>query len=83
MEQLKEIADKAIANYGFRQVVMWSPEDIIEQWKLSDRETRVLQDTLVKELEALPVPVEPEDVPAESQRLTRLIEAAPASNKQK
>lgn len=81
MENLKEIVDKAIANYGFRQVVMWSPDDIIDQWGLSDQETRVLMDILIEELEALPVPVEPENVAAESERLAGLIEAALTSNK--
>jgi hypothetical protein len=81
MEPLKEIIDKAIANYGFRQVVMWSPDDIIDQWGLSDQETRVLQDILIEELEALPVPVEPENVAAEIERLEGLIEGGVGRNK--
>ena len=76
MEALKKIADKAVADYGFRQAVMWSPEDIIDRWRLSDREALVLRETICGELEALPVPVEPEDIPTESGRIARLIEAA-------
>ena len=35
MDKLIEIADKAIADYGFRQIVMWSPSDVIDRWELS------------------------------------------------
>ncbi len=76
MENLVEIAHKAIADYGYRQVVVWSPDDIIAQWDLSDREARVLLDTVRGALEALPVPVQPDDVPTELERIKGLISTA-------
>jgi hypothetical protein len=76
MENLVEIAHKAIEDYGYRQVVVWSPDDIIAQWGLSDREARVLLDTVRGALEALPVPVQPDDVPAELERIKGLISTA-------
>ena len=42
MESLIEIANKAIADYGFRQVVLWSPDDVIAQWDLAQNEADVL-----------------------------------------
>lgn len=76
MEPLIQIANKAIADYGFRQVVLWSPEDVVDQWGLSQDEAKVLEGPLRDELEALPVPVEPADIPAQQERLTRLINEA-------
>lgn len=79
MDNLIEIAHKAIADYGFRQVVVWSPDDIIARWGLSDREAQVLLDTVCGALEALPVPVQPDDVPAELDRIKGLISTALSS----
>ena len=73
MQALIEIANKAIADYGFRQVVVWSPDDIIAQWSLPPAEAQVLAGPLREALEALPVPVEPPDVAGEQARLARLI----------
>ncbi len=73
MEKLVEIAHKAIVDYGFRQVVLWSPDDIITQWGPSEREARVLLDTIHGALEALPVPVQPNDVLNELGRIKGLI----------
>ena len=42
MEKLIEIADRAAADYGFRQIVQWSPDDVVGEWGLSDREADVL-----------------------------------------
>ena len=73
MESLIEIANKAIADYGFRQVVLWSPDDIIARWDLSSQEAQVLKGPVLEALEALPIPVEPQDVSGEQDRLARLI----------
>ena len=73
MSALIEIAGKAIADYGFRQVVQYSPDDVVAQWDLSSDEARVLHGPVLDELDKLPIPVEPEDVPAETDRFARLI----------
>lgn len=73
MGALNEIANRSIADYGFRQVALWSPDDLAAQWALSPDEARVLQGALHDALEALPVPVEPRDVPAEQERIAALI----------
>ena len=64
MSNLSEVVNRAIADYGFRQGVVWGADAVARQWGLSDRELAVLQDTLIPELEALPIPVEPADQPA-------------------
>ena len=74
MDRLKDIVEQAIADYGFRQVVMWSPQEVIARWHLSEVEARTLRETLLPELERLPVPVEPDDRPTQSARLARLLQ---------
>ena len=76
MEALVEIASKAIADYGFRQVVLWSPEDVQVQWGLSEREAQVLQGPMRRALESMPVPVEPVNIPDEQRRMAAIIENA-------
>ena len=73
MGALNEIANRSIADYGFRQVALWSPEDVAIQWALSPDEARVLQGALHEALEALPIPVEPRDIPAQEERIAALI----------
>ena len=73
MSTLVEIAGKAIADYGFRQVVLYSPDDVVSQWELSSQEAQVLRGPVLDELDKLPIPVEPRDVPAETDRFARLI----------
>ena len=73
MEALIDIASRAIADYGFRQAVQWSPQDVAVRWALSPREATVLQGPVRDALEALPIPVEPSDIPAEQERFGRLI----------
>ena len=73
MNALVEIAGKAIADYGFRQVVQHSPDDVVARWGLSSEQARVLLGPVLDELAKLPIPVEPEDVPAETDRFARLI----------
>ncbi len=75
-EKLIEIADQAVADYGFRQVALWSPDEAVERWSLSRTEEAVLTSALHDALIALPVPVEPADIPAEQARVAELIKAA-------
>ncbi len=76
MEKLIEITNKAVADYGFRQVVQWSPEDIVARWQLSTREAELLTSVIKDELDRLPVPVEPPDVPREQERVAGIIRQA-------
>lgn len=76
MEKLIEITNKAVADYGFRQIVQWSPEDIVAQWQLSTREAEILTGVIKDELDRLPIPVEPTDVPGEQDRLAGVIRQA-------
>ena len=76
MSNLSEVVNRSIADYGFRQGVIWGAETVSLQWQLTDAELKVLQDALIPELEDLPIPVEPVDQPAEQQRFADLIRAA-------
>ena len=76
MSNLAEVVNRAIADYGFRQGVLWGAEDVARQWQLSQRESEVLQGTLIPALEALPIPVEPADIPAQQERFATLIGGA-------
>ncbi|MBM3944464.1 MAG: hypothetical protein FJ317_03110 [SAR202 cluster bacterium] len=76
MDKLIDIATKAIADYGFRQNVLWSVEDVAAAWGLSPREGKVLNDIVRPQLEALPVPVEPSNHSRERSRIAALIEQA-------
>jgi hypothetical protein len=73
MSALVEIAGKAIADYGFRQVVLYSPDDVAARWGLSSEEAGVLRGPVLDELDKLPIPVEPENVAAETERLAAVI----------
>ena len=79
MDKLIEIADRAVADYGFRQAVLYGAGDIARRWELSDQERAVLVGAVLQRLGALPVPVQPQDVPGEQSRLAELIRAAAAS----
>jgi hypothetical protein len=76
LEKLIEIANTAVADYGFRQIVQWSPDDVAVQWQLSPGEVEVLKGRLKTELDQLPIPVEPHDVPGEQERLAGIIKTA-------
>ena len=73
MSALIEIANRAIADYGFRQAALWSPGDVAARWELSPAETAVLEGALHDALDALPIPVEPDDIPAQQERIAALI----------
>ncbi len=76
MDKLIEITNKAVADYGFRQIVQWSPEDIVAQWQLSAREAEILTGVIKDELDRLPIPVEPTEVPGEQERVAGVIRQA-------
>ncbi|MCE2486307.1 MAG: hypothetical protein J4F42_12390 [Desulfurellaceae bacterium] len=76
MEKLIEISNKAVADYGFRQIVQWSPDDIVAQWQLSDREAELLTGVIKDELDRLPIPVEPPQVLQEQERVAGVIRQA-------
>ena len=76
MDKLVDIAKQAIADYGFRQVATWSPDEVVERWGLSQVEADVLRGPLHNAIAALPVPVEPADIPAEEARIAELIREA-------
>ena len=73
MDKLIDIAERAVADYGFRQAVLYGTEDVARRWELSDQERSLLNGLVVEMLAALPIPVEPDDVPAEQARLAQAI----------
>ena len=76
MDKVIEITNRAVADYGFRQAVLYGVDDIARRWELSDQERSVLEGTVLAPLGALPIPVQPADVPGEQTRLAELIRAA-------
>ena len=57
---LIELISKGIEDYGFRQVLLWSPDDLSSLYNLSDAEINLLKGSIHAELLKLPNPVEPE-----------------------
>jgi hypothetical protein len=78
MEELMEIANQAVADYGFRQAVMYGPDNVGRRAGLSEEQQALLEGTVVEFLANLPIPVQPADVPAEQARLAAAIRAAAA-----
>ena len=76
MEKLIDIANRAVADYGFRQAVLYSPEDIGRRTGFSQEEQAVLEGTVLELLAALPIPLEPEDIPGEQAKMATAIQAA-------
>jgi hypothetical protein len=76
MEKVIEISDRAVADYGFRQAVLYGADDVGQRWGLSDQERSVLENIVVEALNALPIPVQPAEIPAEQARLAELIRQA-------
>ncbi len=74
MEKLIDIANRAIADYGFRQAVLYGAPDIAQKWDLSDEETALLTGPVLAELTALPIPVQPANIPAEQARVAQMIQ---------
>jgi hypothetical protein len=73
VDKLIDIIDRAVADYGFRQAVLYGAQDVARRWVLSEQERSVLEGPVLEMLAALPIPVEPDDVPAEQARLTQAI----------
>ena len=73
MEKIIDIANRAIADYGFRQAVIYGVADISAKWSLTDTEAAVLAGPVLNELSALPIPVQPSDIPSEQARIEEII----------
>ena len=76
VDKLIDIANRAVADYGFRQAVLYGSADVAVKSGLSDREAAILKETVLELLAALPVPVQPRDIPAEQARLENHIRRA-------
>ena len=76
MEKLIEIADRAVADYGFRQAVLYGADGVARRWDLSEQERSVLEGPVLERLGDLPIPVQPADIPGEQARLAELIRGA-------
>ncbi len=73
MDNLAVIIRRAVEDYGFRQIAQWSPDDLVESWELSPAEAEVLKGSLKRELDLLPVPIEPDDYARERERLEAIV----------
>ncbi len=76
MEKVIEIANRAVADYGFRQAVLYGADDIARRWELTRDERAVLEGPVLERLGALPVPVQHEDIPGEQDHIAGLIRSA-------
>ena len=73
MDKLIDIASRAVADYGFRQAVLYGVADIARRWSLTEEEAARLSGPVLAELNSLPIPVQPEDIPAEQSRISEII----------
>ena len=73
MDKLIDIANRAVADYGFRQAVLYGAADIARRWSLTEEEAVLLSGPVMTELGALPIPVQPEDIPVEQARVSEII----------
>ena len=73
MEKIIDIANRAIADYGFRQAVIYGVADISAKWSLTDAAAALLSGPGVLALSALPIPVQPSDIPSEQARIEEII----------
>ena len=76
-EALRGLVEHAIADYGFRQALLWGTDDVLATAALDAAEAAALRERLLPAIEALPVPVEPAQRPAELARLLALLDAGP------
>ncbi len=74
-EALQGLIEHAIADYGFRQALLWGTDDVLASAGLDAAESGALRERLLPEIEALPVPVEPAERPTELARLLALLDA--------
>ena len=77
MDKLIDIANRAVADYGFRQAVLYGVADIARRWSLDEEEAALLSGPVLAELSALPIPVQPSDIPAEQARVAEVIRGLP------
>jgi hypothetical protein len=76
MDKLIEVANQAVADYGFRQAVMYGADHIGRQAGLSENEQKILEGPVLEFLATLPIPVQPADIPGEQAKMTEVIRAA-------
>ena len=79
LEKVIEISHRAVADYGFRQAVLYGARDMARRWGLGDAARTLLEGTVLGALAALPIPVEPADIPGEQSRLANVIRAVASS----
>ena len=73
MDKLIDIVNRAVADYGFRQAVLYGSAEIARRWLLTDAEAAILSGTVLSELSALPIPVQPADIPAQQARISDIV----------
>ncbi|MCH7842720.1 MAG: hypothetical protein IID01_08145 [Chloroflexi bacterium] len=73
MDKLIDIANRAVADYGFRQAVLYGAADIARRWELTEEEAVILSGPVLAHLSALPIPVQPADIPAQQARVSEVI----------
>ena len=73
MDKLIDIVNRAVADYGFRQAVLYGSAEIARRWLLSDAEAAILSGAVLSELSALPIPVQPADIPAQQARISDIV----------
>ena len=78
MDKLINIVNRAIADYGFRQAVLYGAEDVGRRAGFTEQQQNILEGTVLELLASLPIPVQPEDIPVEQGRLAEAIRAAAA-----
>lgn len=76
MDKLIDIANRAVADYGFRQAVLYGAEDIGRRAGFTQQEQSILEGPVLDLLAALPIPVQPADIPGEQAKLAGAIRAA-------
>ncbi len=76
MDRLIDIANRAVADYGFRQAVLYGAEDVGRRAGFTQQEQAVLEGTVLDLLAALPIPVQPANIPGEQAKLAGAIRAA-------
>ena len=73
MDKLIDIVDRAVADYGFRQAVLYGSAEIARRWLLTDAEAAILSGSVLSELSSLPIPVQPVDIPAQQARISDIV----------
>ena len=79
LEKVIELSNRAVADYGFRQAVLYGASDIARRWELGPEAQGLLEGTVLGALAALPIPVEPADIEGEQVRLADIIRGVASS----